>query len=841
MKRLVIIAILLLSCQGIFSQNSSLSNSEIEEYSNQIRVMVKYLEETFSFIGDPEASAQEKDIVFKESYAKIFRDNEVQIEDDLDNNRSTYINKDVQAYLKDIDFFFKDVKFTFKIDDIKPQKAENGETYFKVTMMRTLVGHSIMGDSVNDSRKRYMEINVDPLKKDLKIASIYTTKLNENEELRMWWNRMPAAWKAYFGSEKYLPDSTCLKDVNHIYRDSIVVVDDSLKEHTIACNMTVLYENLTSLTKITDINIRNNKLISTLDPLYEFSELQNLDCSNTNVDDIYPIRNLNKINSLNISNTAITNISDLRYTNDIKDFRADSIRLSDIEIIGLYHKLTYLSLAGTDVENVSILSECESLTDLDLSGSKLMSLDSVNLPVSLRYLNISNTGITDLTPLQSLENLQMLIIDNTPVTDLSPIGTLNKLNELQCRNTSISDIMPLKDIPTLIRIYCDNSLIDAEKANEFQNASQHNVMVIYETQALLDWWEGLHVTWRKVFSTQNNTSLNPSPEELHTIISMKTLTLDNPVFMDAMPIERLTNLERLNIENTKIVDLTPLHGLLNLKYLNIKNTKIKDLTPIGNLNNLIEINIENTGVSDLSPLCNMSHLNKVFADNSKVTAEQAFNLKLVQPRVMIIYQTEELKKWWDRLDNGWREVFRSIVDVDSNHNAEQLQSVADIEEIEVDTKIVIQNLEPLKCLNMLKSLTINDNHIADLSPLSNLKLLKELKVNGNAINDLTPLAGLKTLEVLSIENTNVTDINALENLSNLRVLSIANTSIKNIKVMAKCTALEELNIANTNIRTLAPVEKIGTLKYIKAFNTRVKNKEIEALRTKRPDLNIIYH
>ena len=128
MKKLVFFAIVFLSCQGVFAQHISLSKAEIEEYSQQIRVMTRYLEEPFSFIGNPEATAQEKDIVFKESYAKIFKDDKVQIEDDLDDNRSTYINKDVQAYLKDIDFFFKDIKFTLKVDDIVPQTNEFGET-----------------------------------------------------------------------------------------------------------------------------------------------------------------------------------------------------------------------------------------------------------------------------------------------------------------------------------------------------------------------------------------------------------------------------------------------------------------------------------------------------------------------------------------------------------------------------------------------------------------------------------------------------------------------------------------------------------------------------------------
>ena len=807
MKKLVFIAILFLSCQSVFAQNTELSQAEIEEYSSQIQMMVRYLEETFSFIGNPEATAQEKDIIFKESYAKIFLDDEVQIEDDLDDGRSTYINKDVQAYLKDIDFFFKDIKFTFTIDEIKPQTNENGDTYFKVTMMRNIAGHNIVGDSINNTCNRFMEVNIDPAKKDLKIASMYTTKPNETEELRTWWNRMPAAWKLYFGEGQIV----------HIYRDSVVIVDDSLVESTIPYDMPALYAKLTNFTKITDIDVSGNKQIHSLDPLYELSELQSFDCSNTNVDDISPIRNLNKINRLDISNTAITSISDLRYTNDIKVLKMANLNLDDISIIEMYNQLT----------------------DLDISGTNVKSLDSIELPQSLRYLNISNTAISDLTPIEHLENLQLLIIDDTPVTDLTPVAKLNRLNELQCRNTNVSDLMPLKNMTHLVRIYCDNTLIDSEKADEFRRENR-NVMVIYETKALQDWWDSLPTGWKTVLSMQNNTDIEPSPEELHIIIGMKTLTL-SPSFADAAPIERLTSLERLNIERTGITDITPLHGLHNLKYLNMRKTGVQDLKPIENLNNLLEINIENTPVADLTPLFNIKSLAIVKADNSKVDSEQVFKLRTAVPNVNVLYQTDELRNWWNIIDANWREVFKGIVAMDANPTAEQLQAVADIQDIVVDTKIMITSLEPLTKLDFLKKLSIKDNHITDLSPLSEMKVLAELHIDGNALTDIYALDSLTSLEVLSIENTRIIDLTPLEYMYNLRVLDIASTNIKNIKVLAHCTKLEELDISNTKVKSLTPVANIESLRYIKAIGSKVKSKEINKLRTSRPELNILYH
>ena len=839
MKKLLFIALLLMFCHSVNAQKSNLSKTELEEYSQQIRSMVKYLEETFSFIGDPENTAQEKDIIFKESYSKIFRDDEVQIEDDLDDNRSTNINKDVQAYLKDIDFFFKDAAFTLKVEDIKPQTNDKGETYFKVTMMRTIVGHNIVGDTVNSTIKRYMEVNVDRSKKDLKIVSMYTTKPNETEELRVWWNRMPSVWKMYFGENRYILDSIEMADIIHIYRDSIVIVNDSLMESTIACDMPVLYEKLTDITKTTEVDVSHNKNITTLDPLIELSELQNLDCSNTNVEDISPIRNLNKINALDISNTLITDISDLRYANNIKTLNAENIRLSDIEIIGLYGQLTNLSVAGTDVSDISMLENCEQLVDLNMSSTKVTSLDSIVLPQSIRFLNLSNTEIDNISNLSNLENLQVLIIDDTYVTDLSPLAGLSKLTELQCKNTSVSDIMPLKDLQNLVRIYCDNTKIDSEKAESFRSENRRTI-VIYETKVLQDWWNRLHISWKRVFAAQNNTSLDPSPEELHNIICMKSLTLDHS-FLDAMPIERLTNLEELNLESSKIADLTPLHTLHNLRYLNIKNTKVTDLAPLSDLTNLQEINMENTNVEKLECLCNLSNLVKINAENTKVKSDQVLKLRLAQPKVTVIYQTEELQIWWNTLDNNWREAFRNTIDIDTNPKAEQLQAIANIEELTVDSRIIITNLEPLTKLMFLKKLIINDNHITDLSPLSESQQLRELNIDGNAIADLSVLSNLKSMEVLSIENTNVIDINALEDMKELRMLNISNTKIKNIKMLSSCISLEELNISNTNVKTLSPVSKIESLRYIKAINTKIKAKEINSLRTKRPDINILYH
>jgi len=48
---------------------------------------------------------------------------------------------------------------------------------------------------------RYLEINYDEKNQQLKIVSIYTTKLNEKDDLRNWWNGLSQGWQQKLGKD----------------------------------------------------------------------------------------------------------------------------------------------------------------------------------------------------------------------------------------------------------------------------------------------------------------------------------------------------------------------------------------------------------------------------------------------------------------------------------------------------------------------------------------------------------------------------------------------------------------------------------------------------------------
>ena len=842
MKKITIFLILFLSVLCVNAQGKfEFSDEEIKENEIQITQMVKYLQETLNFIGDPNVSVQEKDIIFKESYIKIFRDENVQIEDDLDENRGISINKDVQAYLKDIDFFFENVRFEFEIQNILPQLNEKLEPFFKVEMVRTIAGRNIVGDTINNTAKRFLEINIDPYKKELKIVSFYTTKPNVKDELFTWWNSMSKPWKDYLGKDVYVYDTIEMNQINMILGDAftiltkqaillqdtfMIVDDDTLTmdridelyghrpdtivyiedvvsrwvDDTINLSLTPVYETLAKITKTTEVNVSGNKDIDNLDPLAELSELRFLDCSGTNVRNINPIRNLNAIKELNISDTYITDISNLKYANVVQILKADNIKIDDISIVGFFKDLTSLSVSYTDVSDISSF---------------------------------------DMAPLQALDNLHFLNIENTQVSDISPLANLEKLNEINFSNTPVTNINVLSNLPHLTKIYCDNSLVSTEMANEYKMANP-NVLVINESEALLAWWNGLPSFWKTLLKDQANTSINPTKEELHSIINIRNLKVGH-YMQDVTPISRLTSLEYLDLSDSKIDDISPLYGLHNLKSLNISNTIVSDITPLASNMNLRELNIENTKVKSLGALYEIKNLTKVYADGTDISTKEVVGLRKNQRQALVIYQTDNLRFWWGNLDDSWREIFNQHYLCNSNPTAEQLQSIVDLEEIVIEPENVVYTLEPLAQMTFLKKLVVNNNQIQDLSPLYDKYYMEVLSVSGNPVDNIMPLSNMVILKNLNIENTQVDDLNPIAGLRNIKVLNISGTSVSNLKPLAAFELLEDLSIVNTSVKSIVTLENLPSLKYLKAYKTRIRNKHIELLKHKNPDLNVVYY
>ena len=850
MKKIAILSLLLLGFT-LGSQAQKLSKDEVAKYENEIQTMITYLEETLNFIGDSTALAAEKEIVFTESWSKIFIDDKVQIEDDLDVNRKTPINKDVQAYLKDIDFFFKWANFKFDLQSIANSTRDDGTIFFKATMTRHLTAKTITDEAVDDVRNRFVEINLDRQNNSIKIASIYTTKINEKEALRNWWNGLSMNWKNRLGSDIMLYDSIPMESVGMIssadFMASYPAIDPAtgetiLKDKFFKNDMTELDAKLKLVTQKQRVDISGIREIISLEPLSELSDLTWLDISGTSIDDLSPVRNLNKLKVLRANSTLIEDITALKYNLSLEELEVANTIVENLGTLTSLRNLQKLNLAETQVNRISNLKSCTNLTSLNLSGTRIANVGILQELPQLKSLDISNTAVRDLGPISNLKDLQSLNISGSAISNLQALSEMENLRELYCSNTSIRDLSPLKGNRRLSKIYCDHTNIGDAEASAFTKDNPFT-LVIFDTEALRNWWNNLPLYWKAVFSKQIKVDSEPTTEQLHQVINLQELDLSGNTFMqNLLPVSRLTNLRSLNIANTEIGFLQPIQGLANLESLNIAHTYINDLKPLQDMGNLRYLNIMNTPVNDLSALANDDHIEVIEADSTTIGKRQVVALKEKQRQVTVLYQTEALRTWWNTLDPIWQAIFRNAVGTQAETPSPlELQQILDLRELEITPEFPIISIEPLTSLTWLERLTINNQSVSDLQPLAYKEFLVELNVQNNPVSSLKPIEESTLLELLNIENTQVDDLAPLAKMNNLVTLNASGTPVKSLKPLSGLQKLENLFVNNTSVRSISPVENIPTLKQLKVYNTKVKKRAVEQLQEKRLDLNIIYY
>ena len=877
MKKLLIYLSLILSMSG-FAQE--LSRNEIDSFKAEGEQLISYFEFNLNAIGDNELSPKEKDIIISESFLKMFRDAKVQIEDDLDASREAVTNKDVQAYLKDVDFFFKYAHFTFNILSIDLQIDENNNPYLLTNVLRTLDAIGINGDTIKNDQQRFIEIKLDSDIRDLKIASIYTTRLNENEENIRWWNLLPQAWKNTLGNEASVFDSIAFSSIfilNENYlilkqtntQDSYInsygdFVDFNFEQDTIWMNdsslfvqKASLFNSLKKILDIRDLNIPGNTEITNLEPISKLSNLRTMDISHTRIKDIYPVRNLTKLHNLNCSNTHINSVEALIYSMELSILNISNTDIYDIEPISNLDNLIILNISNTEIDNLEAIADMKFLEDLRMRNTLITDLSPIKKLSSLSYLDLSNNGILQsLESLPPLNHLKALYCNNTMINNLSPLSRLPNLETLSCENAEITSLSGLELLPHLKKVYCDNNRLGRQKAIDFMKAHPH-ILIVYESKQLQIWWNELPNPWKKYFAEITYLDPLPTKEQLHELTTITEIDISgNKLINSLIPLEKLKNIQKLNISetaverldgigearemhtldlsNTPIQSLRPIESLNLLEDLKFSFCPINDLSPLNRLVNLKYLSMNNTKVTNLSPLKELQNIRYLDADNTLVDNQQFEDFTEFKSEVLLIFQSENLLKWWDNLSAPWKSIFRNEMRWTQKPKSAELHKLIKIQSLEIKENRLISDLKAITELTHLRKLTINDSRITDISPLKNLSFLKEIDLSRNPIDDLNPLSKLKSLEFIYLNNTPIDNLEWIINLPTIKILDISGTEIKKLTKLSNQILLEKLIAYNTKINNLKSIEDLRNLIVLKIYNSKVSAKKIAHFQRENP-------
>jgi Leucine-rich repeat (LRR) protein len=206
--------------------------------------------------------------------------------------------------------------------------------------------------------------------------------------------------------------------------------------------------------------------------------------------------------------------------------------------------------------------------------------------------------------------LKEVVGKNTGVQDLAVLKDNSQLEKIDMESSPIRSVKELTELPKLSYLNVNASLIEEADLPEF-HLQRPDVMVIYRSESLADWWAGLDEAWQQVLLEKIKVSEAPSTEQLHQLTSVASLELRGVSFTDLEPLIIFTNLRKLVLIDAPTLMLGPLSKLTKLTSLKLSQLPAVDYLPISGLTELEELDLSNTGIEELIALSRLTKLKKL--------------------------------------------------------------------------------------------------------------------------------------------------------------------------------------------------------------------------------------
>ena len=807
-NKLIISSLLLLLFFNARAQEfgqDSLADPKIEQAKGMVQTLAYY----FNLLGGNRASVSEKETIINSSYLKLFDNERVQVEDDLQEGRSSVIYKDIQAYLKDIDFFFEEAYFEFEIENVERLIKSDSTPYYQVELIRSLEAVSLAGDSLNTTKKRFVELNMDT-NDELKIASIYTTKLSKEKQLREWWATLTLEWKK-------------------VFQERLGVYYDSLSS-----------DELFDLVTLDSLDISDNDLILDLEPIYQLTALKHLKISNTWINDLRPLLAINNLQSLDVSNTSVFDLQYLKYHKDIRRLNLSNSHVEDFSVLKNFSQLSHLNIngiAGIDLNFISNLkslthlwvedakgigeidfSELSNLSDLYAKNSDLNSLVSVGKCKSMRYLDVSGTEIISLEGLDAARKLQVLRMDNTNIQILEPIYTLQELESVYANGTSLNPIIIM----------------------EF--AKYNGALLINNSDELKAWWgnipKGLKIRLSDLMETNS-----PSVEELSELIRIDQLDLSQTGLQGIESLSKFQSLRELDLGRNRISTIDGNVLSSQLEKLILNGSTVNELINMDQLQKLSILEARNTAISSMAQLIDLPKLAMVDLDGANINEDEVAAALAKNPNLSIRFKTEELMAWWADLVPAMKRSLQEMVGLSAEPNSDELHDLIARKSLSFEGVVITDGFnEALIIFYQLTGLSLKQVNVNQIGRLPDLPELERLSLLQMPISDLTGLVEkYPLLKSLTITNTAVEDLRPLEGLTMLEYIDCSGTQVRRLRGLETLVNLKEIDCSNTRVFRLDRLEGLSQLSKLTCFNTGLRQNDIDKLLEILPDLEVVYY
>lgn len=768
---------------------------------DEVRSLVSFYKYMLNTVGAEKTTVRDKEVIISESFKKAFENPEVQIEDDLVLERKVITNKDVAAYLRDVDFFFKHVQFDFQNLKVEKIASDSIDFFYLVSFESTISGITLDEENYLNSKKRFIEINLNEETNDLKIASVYSTKLNREAELQLWWESLSFGWASIF--KGYVPFDSISNEV------------------------------LLKIASLDSLNLSGNQFITGIEALSALKQLKVLDISHTKLDDISPLRYARSLRKLNAQNTKIVNISPLQYFKELTFLNASHTEINDISVLGRLKKLSHLDLSGTGVNDFSSLKQLTELRYINLSNTVFEDPTLLSENVSLRTVDVSRTQVDHLFVFQSLPDIGQLDLSESKIVNLRGLENHPKLEALFINQTAVEKLDPLRELPVLKKVYADLSGISQLDASNFM-ANNPEVVVVTNSQQITEWWISLPANWKAVLSERMGVT-NPAKEDLAKLLNIDSLDVSNRKLYTSGPLKKFKRLKYLDVSYNDFTDFeftTDMTDLEQFKAIDLPITSAQGLEKNVNLKSLM---LSQTNLSDIQSLYQLHKLDLIDAEGTQLDEVEVIKYLDVNPQAVVIFQTEQLKKWWNELSSDWKNALNL-----PKPDAYALHGLVQQKEIAVSNQH-ITSLIPLAAFIDLQAVTIDRVRVLNLNELYGHQNIRKLTYTNGPLQTLEGITQLSSLEFLNISNTAIEDLKDLYYLRTLKHLNCSGTGIKNLKGLDELVHMESLDVSNTRIWRLERLYAMSKLKTFICNNTRLSQAKVDAFQELLSECKITFY
>ena len=630
-------------------------------------------------------------------------------------------------------------------------------------------------------------------------------------------------------------------------------------------------DKLSNLTNMVNLNMSSSQ-ITNVDFMSDFNSLQTLDVSGNGISSLAPISGLLSLTNLNIAkNTSFSRMEDILSFSNIKQLDISETGLLTLDKIYTLQKLKVLKVQRLEIDLSPIIATYKNEENETLSY--LSALEELDISYTTKSISFGN-----LAYLENLKRLYMIDVvghwKGTTSTSLS-LSNIYKLPKIEYINLSNNNISSLTGILYTKTVNGATVLVDYLKATEIilQN---NNIGDLTLLSSLPQAIKVLDLSYNKISSTDPLNKCNFTADRIINLrfqditwnvykkTSVDQYIILPDIFQDSKKSGSLVyadnsdfSINYTNVVTQDIIKLNTEEVYLQPDNYNViiskdvavsKSTdtdeqKLKlKLTGTGiAAGSTVTFNIGTTTSYIDSVLFKDANLCEAIKENlvkKGIYARNAhFILNLSHTEITSIKELDLSSR--DIHDLSGMESFVALTTLNLSGNAvttiDQLQYCTNMLYLNVSNNKIVNNNTAIEKMIKLTDLYLSNTGMTNINSIETLIdywtskkkfTLTTLDISGNGFtnNDINRIAEINSLTQLNVSNNKLDTIETFEPLkSKVSVFNISQNQIQDISVLSKFTNLTSLDLSNNKIEDISPVSVIGTITSLKFSGNKVKD------------------